>query len=63
VEGGEGGEGGIGTQEEGTWEEARAARFVEEGTCICIRGGHIDLQRRREHIFSPEEGTRVEEMV
>jgi hypothetical protein len=63
VEGGEGGEGGRGAREEGTREEARADRFVEEGTQICRGGGHMDLQRRRAHGFAPEEGTRPEEMV
>jgi hypothetical protein len=30
----------------------------EEGTWICMGGGHMVLHRRRAHGFAPEEGTR-----
>jgi hypothetical protein len=44
-------------------EEAREDGFVEEGTQIWRGGEHTDLQRRRTHSFTLEEGTRLKEMV
>jgi hypothetical protein len=41
----------------------RAHRFAEEGTQICMGGGHTNLHRRRAHSFTLEEGTWPKEMV